>query len=433
MFKGWLMLIERFFRYLIYRIFFPDTLLRERYKAFKGLLQSDKEAHELMAGLQRMVYDKKIVDQAAFYALYERLLHATGNMVEQLLKIAPVSYSALPRYLEKIDLCIRGPLVGEPSHPQMVNKLMRYIDHLNLLDPYHPSFRPQGCHSIHDIIRFVHERAIFEMFFTGGKMGGRARGAKRLVSDIPFRLYVLDLGGGLCEGGGGLDEINISMVCSAPLLAFWEGLTHPDIRWSGPNHFDWRSFGDAVSAGGIVSRDSPAFASYALISADYMNINIKFGYHFVIIDTICGKDVGQNYIMFSFTGGGGDLQGKMLRVAFLADVLNNLDFYVDTKGDILNAKAEGLEQPAMEERLGILGRLLGVTRLMDMDIKNKATVEKLVADFMAGRYDFREPLKIYVLSSLRKQKSSPPSYHGEHMEIDFRFHGNDELIEIPFI
>ncbi|MGQ9745703.1 MAG: hypothetical protein ACUVQV_06930 [Dissulfurimicrobium sp.] len=92
--------------------------------------------------------------------------------------------------------------------------------------------------------------------------------------------------------------------------------------------------------------------------------------------------------MFSFSGGDGDLRGKMLRVAFLADVLNNLDFYVDTKRDIINAKAAGFEQPAMKERLDMLGRLLGVTRFMDMDIKDKAKAEKRVADFMAGRYGF---------------------------------------------
>ncbi|MGQ9811915.1 MAG: hypothetical protein ACUVQ2_00645 [Dissulfurimicrobium sp.] len=45
---------------MIYGIFFPDTLLRKRYKAFRDfrdLLQSDKEAYEIMAWLQCMVYD----------------------------------------------------------------------------------------------------------------------------------------------------------------------------------------------------------------------------------------------------------------------------------------------------------------------------------------------------------------------------------------
>lgn len=380
---GWIMSI---FRYWLHRIFSPDTLLRERYEAFRGLLQSDKDAHELMAGLQELVYDKKTMDQAAFYAIYDRLAGAVSNMVEHFLRIAPISYFVLPYYLKKIDSCIRGLLVSESSSPQMFHKLMRYIDHLNLLDTSHPSFSPQGCRSMHDIIRFVHEKAISEMFLTGMRMGGRVRGARRLISDIPFELYILDVGGGLCEGSEGLDEIGMSNVCSAPMRAFWSGISHPDLRWSWPSHFDWRSFGDAVSAGGIASLGSPTFASYAVISADYMNINIKFGYHFAMIDSICGKSADQNYIMFSFTGGGGDLRGRTLRVAFLAGVLKELDFDIETKGDVINSKVERLEQPAMEERLDMLGRLLGVTRLMDMDIKDEAMVEERVADFMAEQY-----------------------------------------------
>ena len=382
------MLIKRLFRYWICRIFSPDALLKDRYAAFRTLLQSDKEAHELMAGLQKLAYDKKYLDQIAFYALYDRLETATDKMVKCLIKIAPSSYLTLPRRLKKIAFHLRNQLTGQPHHPQRLHKLMVHIDHLNLLDPAHPSFRAQACQSIHDIIRFAHERAVSEMFLTGVNVCGKIKGAKNLISDKPFKLYILDVDGGLCKGAEKLDDIDMSMVCSIPMSIFWKGIINPDVKWSGPSHFDWKSFGEAVSAGGIADMDSPAFASYAIISADYMNINIKFGYHFVIVDTICGKDAGNNHIMLSFTGGGGDLRGKLLRAAFLAGVLTKLEFNVETMGDSINARIDGLEQTATEERLDIIGRLLGVTRLMDMNITDESMAEKWIADFMAGRSDF---------------------------------------------
>jgi len=49
------------------------------------------------------------------------------------------------------------------------------------------------------VVRFIHEKAVQEMFSMGGKSMRRVRGAKKLISDIPITLYVLDLGG---EGPG---------------------------------------------------------------------------------------------------------------------------------------------------------------------------------------------------------------------------------------
>ncbi|UKL13634.1 hypothetical protein [Dissulfurimicrobium hydrothermale] len=384
------MFVIKLIRRLVRRVFHPGVFLRDRYRAFKSLLESDKEAHAVIAGLQELVYGKDAASNEAVQGLYKSLRDAVGNMIECLLEMVPGSYLALPWSFKKIDDDIMRHMSGRLSPYHDFKDMMVFIDHLNLLDPSHHSFRPQGCRSMYDIIRFVHEKAIYEMFSTGTDIiSGKIKGAKRLISEHPVNLYLLDMDGGLCKGCEGLEEIDISMVCSIPMRALWQGIVYPDIKRSGQMPFDWRSFGEAVSAGGIASRDSPTFASYAAISADYMNISIKFGYHFVVVDALCGEDLDQNYIMFSFTGGGGDFRGRTLRVAFLAGVLNGLDFDVRTKKDVINARIDRLGRLEIEGRLDILGRLLAVTRLMDMDIKDEATVERWVAEFMAGRYDFR--------------------------------------------
>jgi len=42
------MLKTNLFKYLTYQVFAPGTLLREKYEAYKSLLDYDRRAHELM-------------------------------------------------------------------------------------------------------------------------------------------------------------------------------------------------------------------------------------------------------------------------------------------------------------------------------------------------------------------------------------------------
>jgi len=120
-----------------------------------------------------------------------------------------------------------------------------------------------------------------------------------------------------------------------------------------------------------------------------LNLALKFGYHFVILDTICGDQFDENYALFRFTGGGADYAGRSLRAEFLRKVLDRIGFDVEAKkSDLINARLDGDERPVMEIKLDMLGRLLGATRLMDMYLKNESQIDGFVSDFMEGRYHF---------------------------------------------
>ena len=380
--KGW---IQRTLR--------PETFLKARYRAFKALLQADTSAHEALADLQEMAYSSSMIKVAQpLLATYERLRNAINDMIDQLLLMAPSnpSYQGLLEIFQRIDMQIRDRLMNGASNGD-IKPVMHLIDHLNLTNTSHASFMPFECRSMHDIIRFVHEKAVWEMFSSTSQIGAVKKGAKRLKAELPFELYLLDMGGGLAHNIGDENPVDISAVRSTPFLALWNGMSHASIQWAADRpHFDWKAFAENVSAEGITNSTSADYASYAVISADYMNLNIKFGYHFSVIDSLCVKDASHNYILFSFTGGGAGLSGRMLRIHFLTDVLKHSGFEVTQRQDNLQARINWLEQGEIQEKLQTLGRLLAVTRLMDMVIVDKDTATAWAVQFLKGKDDLMQ-------------------------------------------
>ena len=270
-----------------------------------------------------------------------------------------------------------------PERPFM-KRLRHILDHaspLNLLNPQDPGFIPENCRTLHDMIRFVHEKAVQEMFTLGGRSRGRVRGAKKLISEIPITLYVLDLGNGASNHPVRQKEIHLKEVENTGLQALWKGLSHPEIEWSSDIlHFDWEEF-DRLSAG-IISMDSQLLASFAVISQDYLNINVRFGYHFVVIDALFGESPKENYLSLRFRGGGALPEGRSLRVQFLARVLQYHGFESGFEGDTIDARHRGGTQSEVERKLGMLGFLLGFTRLMDQKLQDMKAVGTYVEEFL---------------------------------------------------
>ena len=272
--------------------------------------------------------------------------------------------------------------------------VINFCPKLKLTDPESKAFTPEACRSLHDIIRFTHETAMKEMFFIGDRKGSRKKGAKKLISNIPMLFYVLDVGHGIKddkkkEYRGNENILRPEDITSIPMKALLKGILHPDICWSETTHFDWEEYDRIVMAGGIISADSPRFGSYAVLSKDYLNVNFRFGYHFVILDTICSSSKENNYILFRFSGGGGSPSGRALRASFIQGVLTRLGFMVNITSDLIDAEFKHGSLKTMEKTLDMTGRLLGATKLMDMYLKENTELELMIDDFMNGRYDFR--------------------------------------------
>ncbi|MBC8316662.1 MAG: hypothetical protein H8E41_02070 [Desulfobulbaceae bacterium] len=262
------------------------------------------------------------------------------------------------------------------------------ISPLRMVNPADPSFVPESCRSLHDIIRFVHEKGMMSMFGLALHKPLRKGGSKLLESNIPLQLYLLNVGGGLSPESDSQKTIAIEDVLCRPLLALWKGLAHTGVTWQDRSHFDWGAYDDLVMAGGVVNAKSIAFASYAVISQDYLNLNMRFGYHFAILDALCSPDNGEGYITLRFAGGGGDIEGKLLRLAMISEILSRLNFTVTRKSDLLDARFSDRNTDKILETLDMLGRLLGATRIMDMILTNEEMAAGAVEEFMNGKYTF---------------------------------------------
>jgi pyruvate, water dikinase len=285
----------------------------------------------------------------------------------------------------------RSHVVDSPMH----KRLRRVLDHitpLNLTDPGAESFSPQGCKTVHDIIRFAHEKSMKEMFGLAEHAESRDVHVARMKARIPLVLYCMDLGGGLTENVTTCDEVTPADLRSVPMLALWKGMTHPGIVWTGAVSLSARNVASLMTTGMFTNpvTDDLGGNSYALLSREYLNLSARFGYHFANIDAFCGDETGRNHILLRFAGGAGNIAGKSLRLNFLATVLGRLGFIVEITGEVLEGSFKGADRTQTEFALDQLGRLMASSRLLDLGIASRSEIPSMVDSFFRGDYNFLE-------------------------------------------
>ena len=207
-----------------------------------------------------------------------------------------------------------------------------------------------------------------------------------------MKINVLDVGGGVGESAEGEKTVTPGQIENIPMKALLQGLLHPGIQWGAFSHFNWEEHDRIVLNGGIISPDNAMFASHAILAEDYLNLNLKFGYHFVIVDALCDSNQNENHIRFRFSGGGAKLEQRMLRTRFLGDILSWLGFSVDLKHDLVDGVFLSEDISKTLDCLDFTGRLLGATRLMDMYLNTENDLNRCVRDFKNGIYHYGDEL-----------------------------------------
>ncbi len=285
-----------------------------------------------------------------------------------------------------------------PSDPEYVSlrRLLRWIMPLDMTDPESSDFCIDNCRTYHDIIHFAHEQSVMELLQIQERGRGLAHlQTRKLDVNVPMELFVLDIGGGLSPGDG--PSIGLKDVASEPFLAFLRGLTFKEMWDLGPARLGLRDiFGGLDRTFTALSRPPEhGGRNHAIVAENYMNLGLRLGYHYSVIDSYLGGNVNQNYIYFRFVGGFADERRKRRRAEFIRRILEDMRFKVDVKGDLVVGKLKIADRAEMVETLGALGKLTGFSRQLDvamaseeaMDEFTKLFREKLALDCQAGEME----------------------------------------------
>ncbi|MHB8845784.1 MAG: PEP/pyruvate-binding domain-containing protein [Nitrospirota bacterium] len=262
--------------------------------------------------------------------------------------------------------------------------LLRYIAPLNLVDPLRDEFVPKACRTLHDILRFIHEKSVAQLIDRSDR-GWRSHRAVRLDLPIPAGIVLIDIGDGIATSDGG-DHVAPEQVTSLPLRAVIAGMTHPNLWRSEAVPLRVQDFlTSMLRTTDIVADSAPqATASVAVISREYANLNLKFGYHFIILDCYIGEAARNNHIYFRFAGGATDLTKRSRRLRFMEAVLKERGFLIRLKGDMLIARLAGVGQEEMGAQLNLLGRLISYTRQLDAVLQDDEMAVRYAENFLAA-------------------------------------------------
>ena len=263
---------------------------------------------------------------------------------------------------------------------KILEEVIRKIVPLNLIYLRVDSFRPELCKTFHDITHFVNEVSLNEMFKISDSPDIKEGEAVRLVLNIPLKIYIIDLSDGIETPA---KRISINNICSIPMNAFLKGMMH--MKWPGKRPKNATGFASVVANIAVdpsLHQERGWGKSFVLLSREYMNFNIRLGYHLSTVEAYAGDNIDNNFIHFHFKGGGASIERRIRRTRLIEEILRKLDFEVDRMGDMLNAKITRYDKSIIEEKLNILGRLTVYTKQLDMIMFSDAFVDCYLQEFL---------------------------------------------------
>jgi pyruvate,water dikinase len=265
--------------------------------------------------------------------------------------------------------------------PEPLRRLLDSIVHLNLINPGAPDFRAGNCRTWHDIIRFIHQKAIEEMFQAVKQTAYKDRIGQRLKTNIPLLVNIIHLEPHRSNRGD-RSWIAEGEIESVPMHALWGGVLAEG--WPAPPVSpDLKGFlavmGSNISQG---NRSEFSESSYAFVSRDYMFLNLRMGYHFATIEALVTADPIKNYIRMQYKEGGAPLDRRIRRIRLICDLLTLMGFEHSCEGDFLDATISYQDASTMICHLRLVGRINIMTKQLDMALANDAVALWYTEDFI---------------------------------------------------
>lgn len=270
---------------------------------------------------------------------------------------------------------------------KLLRRLLKRIAPLTLIDPESAQFTTDGCQTYHDVLRFIHEKSTQCLAHVAEDPGFlRARGGKRLKADLPLDLVLIDIGGGLSERVGKDGWVPPEDIASLPMKALWGGMASPDMWRTDPISADFKGLMSSVTRTRSVSVSGHGLIglNVAVLGANYLNLNLRVGYHFTVVDVSMEAQPEKNSIFFRFFGGATDISRRSRRAALLTTILEKIGFKVESKGDLVIARVANATLKQSEDYLYLLGRLISFARQLDILMTDDEAVGRFYRQFMAS-------------------------------------------------
>ena len=269
----------------------------------------------------------------------------------------------------------------ETKEYRLLKRIYKRISPLNLVDPTGNDFRPENCKTFHDIIRYIHEKAVQELIdqncYTDPKLSSAA---VKLKLDIPLDLIVIDISENAIIKPR---QLHVNNLSSMPLKYFIKGVCSENVWSSSPVGIGFKSFMSSMNKTFAFDVADPKFIgqNLAVVSKEYANISLRLGYHFTMIDTIASDDPNSNYIYFRFFGGVSENVKRARRARLIGRILTEQDFLTDIKGDLVVGRLKGMAKEETLEKIMVLGILVAFTRQLDVQMTDDKTVDYFAKEF----------------------------------------------------
>jgi pyruvate,water dikinase len=272
----------------------------------------------------------------------------------------------------------RVPPEGDPLQ-RVLRRTLASLSPLNLINPLDPGFLIENCYTVHDLTRFCHQKAMQELFERTAGLQEQRRIGLRLRSEIPLSLNIvcLERDPALLRGKRWVSE---NQLISVPMRAFWSGIKQEGWPSTRKNLNGLPSATGPEERG--VTRHGFSEDSYAVLGREYMVVSLRMGYHFTTVEALCSPEPSKNFISMQYKLGGASLDRRMRRLRLITTILSTLGFENLSEGDSLDSRVAYLDQEAVLERLRILGRLMIMTKQLDMALASDSIADWYTKDFM---------------------------------------------------
>jgi pyruvate,water dikinase len=270
----------------------------------------------------------------------------------------------------------------KPQVPKETEHALARITHLCAVHPNDLSFTPENCHSMHDILRFVHQKSMEEIFSSLKGTSRKDDISLRLKTKIPLLINIIYLDQSYLDGKN-RKWVEENAIESLPMRAFWEGILQegwPERAVPG----DLKGFLAVVGTDLKGATHQPEFSenSYAFLGKEYMLLSLRMGYHFSTIEALATPEPAKNYVRMQFKLGGAPLERRIRRIWLICELLRRVGFENFSEGDFLDTTTAYQEQEETLRLLHLLGRITILTKQLDLTLSSDARARWYLDDFL---------------------------------------------------